>query len=109
MFQYSMTNDRTTYNTVAAVHFRAAYVEHKWILSGCNKREMYCIYNHIKEDTNATYSILCPINVEIGEDYLLSYEMAVPNCQTVPQHTHHPQMQRIYRYHYSTCTTHCQV
>ena len=56
MFQYSMTNDRTTYNTVAAVHFRAAYVEHKWILSGCNKRNIYCMYNHIKDDTYVTYT-----------------------------------------------------
>ena len=53
MSHYSMTNDRTTYSNV--VHFRTAHVEHKWILSRCNKRKMHCMYNHAKEDTDTTY------------------------------------------------------
>jgi hypothetical protein len=53
MSHYSMTNDRTTYSNV--VHFRTAHVEHKWILSRCNKRKMHCMYNHVKEDTDTTY------------------------------------------------------
>ena len=28
--------------------------------------------------------ILCPTNVEIGEDYWLSYEISVPNYTTTP-------------------------